>query len=158
MLSYRNATIEDAEALNEALSNLSAELGDTHRASVTALRELGWGANPACRATLAETADEVVGVALYSPYVSTVFGSAGIYVSDLWTAPSVRGKGVGKGLLAAALRDGKQVWNAKFMKLDVYNSNLDARQFYERLGFRPSDEQTKMMLDEAGCTALKGRE
>ncbi|MBL3701203.1 GNAT family N-acetyltransferase [Sulfitobacter sp. BDSS02] len=158
MLSYRNATIEDAEALNEALSNLSAELGDTHRASVTALCELGWGANPACRATLAETEDEVVGVALFSPYVSTVFGSAGIYVSDLWTAPSMRGKGVGKGLLAAALRDGKQVWNAKFMKLDVYNSNLDARQFYERLGFRPSDEQTKMMLDEAGCTALKGRE
>ena len=85
MLSYRNATIEDAEELNVVLAKLSRELGDTH-----------WGENPVCRATLAETEDEVVGVALYSPYVSTVFGSAGIYVSDLWTAPSVRGKGVGK--------------------------------------------------------------
>ena len=158
MLSYRSAMIDDAEALNAALSRLSAELGDTHRADVAALRGLGWGANPAFRAILAETDDEVVGAALYSPYVSTVFGSAGVYVSDLWTAPSVRGKGVGKGLLAAALRDGKQVWNARFMKLDVYHSSPDARQFYERLGFRPSDEQTKMMLDKAGCTALRGRE
>ena len=147
MLSYRSAMIDDAEALNAALSQLSAELGDTHRADVAALRELGWGASPAFRAILAETDDEVVGAALYS-----------LYVSDLWTAPSVRGKGVGKGLLAAALRDGKQVWNARFMKLDVYHSSPDARQFYERLGFRPSDEQTKMMLDEAGCTALRGRE
>ena len=82
MLSYRSAMIDDAEALNAALSQLSAELGDTHRADVAALRELGWGASPAFRAILAETDDEVVGAALYSPYVSTVFGSAGVYVSD----------------------------------------------------------------------------
>lgn len=152
----RLASGEDAEALNEALRQLSTDLGDTHRATAGDLLRLGWGPHPAFRAMLALDGDTVVGVALYSPYVSTVFGASGIYVSDLWSAETMRGQGLGPRLLAATLRDGEATWGARFLKLDVYHTSPDARRFYDRLGFRPADHATKMILDEAACTALKG--
>ena len=98
----------------------------------------------------------VVGVSFYSPYVSTMRGMAGVYVSDLWTAEVVRGQGLGPRLLAETLRDAEAVWGARFLKLDVYHTNPDARRFYDRLGFRPADDLTKMILEEAESTALKG--
>lgn len=155
-VSIRLAQAEDAEALNEALRQLSTELGDVHRATAADLRQLGWGPHPTFRAQLALEGPEVVGVSFYSPYVSTVFGASGIYVSDLWSAEKMRGQGLGPRLLAETLRDGENTWGARFLKLDVYHTSPDARRFYDRLGFRPADHATKMILDEAACTALKG--
>ncbi|MDK3018582.1 GNAT family N-acetyltransferase [Pseudodonghicola flavimaris] len=153
----RLATEADAGALNAALMALSEELGDIHRATAEDLLRLGWGPAPAFRAVLAEASERIVGAVLYSPYVSTVKGAAGVYVSDLWTAETMRGQGLGPRLLAAALRDGGATWGARFLKLDVYHSSPDARRFYDRLGFRPARDITKMILDEAACAALKGR-
>ncbi|MGR3803129.1 GNAT family N-acetyltransferase [Marinibacterium profundimaris] len=155
-VTLRLAEQADAEALNEALRQLSTDLGDVHRATPDDLRRLGWGPHPTFRAMLALEGDMVVGVSFYSPYVSTVFGASGIYVSDLWSAEKMRGQGLGPRLLAATLKDGEATWGARFLKLDVYHTSPDARRFYDRLGFRPADHATKMILDEAACTALKG--
>ncbi|MAC80534.1 MAG: GNAT family N-acetyltransferase [Rhodobacteraceae bacterium] len=155
-MTLRVAKAGDAEALNDALRQLSETLGDDHRATADDLRRLGWGENPAFRAMLAWADGAVVGVSFYSPYVSTMRGMAGVYVSDLWTAEVVRGQGLGPRLLAETLRDAEAVWGARFLKLDVYHTNPDARRFYDRLGFRPADDLTKMILEEAESTALKG--
>ncbi len=147
----------DAKRLNAALARLSGEMGDTHSATTATLADAGWGATPAFRALIAEAGDDALaGVALYSPCFSTVRGGAGIYVSDLWTAPEMRGRGLGRRLLAGALRDGAATWGAGFIKLSAYHANVDALRFYEGLGFRPLRDQHDLILDREGAAALGG--
>lgn len=156
-VTLRIAVEADAPRLHAALERLSADLGDTHGADLGTLRRAGWGESPAFRAVLAERGDSVTGVALYSPCFSTVRGGAGIYVSDLWVAPEGRGQRLGRRLLAAAWKDAKAVWAARFVKLGVYTHSDGARRFYDRLGFAPIADQTDMVLGPAGCAALEGK-
>lgn len=152
----RSAGAGDARALGDALAQLSAELGDRHRVEIADLARAGWGDDPAFRAQLALEGAQTLGVALYSPVFSTVRGGAGIHVSDLWVAPGHRAGGIGRQLLAAALADGRARWAARFIRLAVYDGSPGARRFYDRLGFAPLAGQSDLILDEAGCTALKG--
>ncbi|WP_120633735.1 GNAT family N-acetyltransferase [Ruegeria sp. EL01] len=153
----RVAEWRDAERLNTALRHLSSELNDEHIAQAADLEQVGWSDVPGFRAVLAET-DKVVGVALYSPVFSTTRGCAGIFVSDLWAAPEERGKRLAERLLRAALEDGGELWGANFIKLSVYADSPDARRFYDRLGFEPLQGQNDLILNEAGCVALRGEE
>jgi len=153
-ITIRQAAPGDAESLDTALRHLSHAIGDTHGASVDMLRSAGFGDNPAFRALLAETSGEVIGAALYSPVFSTVRAGAGVYVSDLWVSEAVRGKGLGRKLLQAVADDAGKVWNARFLKLVVYEDNADARAFYDRLGFAASRGETILTLDETGLAAL----
>ena len=91
-VTFRQAGAGDVPALNAALARLSADIGDTHRASDEDLRRAGFGAHPAFRAVLAETAEGLVGVALYSPAMSTSKGLVVTYVADLWISPDLRGQ------------------------------------------------------------------
>ncbi len=157
-ITIRNAVAEDAERLDTALRHLSDHIGDTHATTPDRLREAGFGANPTFRGLLAETGDTVVGAALYSPVFSTVQAGAGVYVSDLWVAPSTRGQGLGRRLLNAIADDAATVWSVRFLKLVVYDDNAEARAFYDRLGFSASQGETILTLGEAGLTALKNNE
>ena len=100
-IAIRRAVAGDAERLNDALRRLSEDIGDSHAGTPALLARAGFGDHPAFRALLAENASTIVGAALYSPVFSTVRAGAGAYVSDLWTAPEARGKGLGRRLLAA---------------------------------------------------------
>ncbi len=154
-ISIRRAVIEDAAALNQALAQLSADMGDVHRASDADIARFGFGEAPVFHAMLAETADGViVGVAAYSPFYSTALGSVGIYVSDLWVAESTRGQQLGARLLAAVRDAGVTDWDASFIRLNVYHSNPRARGFYERLGFVANTETQFMTLAGDAVKAL----
>ncbi|SFU20226.1 GNAT family N-acetyltransferase [Sedimentitalea nanhaiensis] len=155
-VTFRIAQPSDAERLNHALQRLSDHLGDTHLATPDDLERAGWGDTPVFRAMLAQT-DRLVGAAMYVPVFSTRIGGAGVYVSDLWVAPEQRGQHMGQRLLATVLEDAANVWGAMFLKLEVDQGNPDARRFYDRLGFIPAKNQTAMILDQAGCTALRGK-
>jgi ribosomal protein S18 acetylase RimI-like enzyme len=154
-ITIRNAVAEDTERLNMALRHLSEHIGDTHAATPDLLREAGFGTNPSFRGQLAEADGTVVGAALYSPVFSTVRAGAGVYVSDLWVAPSARGQGLGRRLLNAIADDAATVWSVRFLKLVVYDDNAEARAFYDRLGFSAAQGETTLTLGEAGLTALK---
>lgn len=139
----RKALAADVDRLNDALKKLSEALGDTHRATSADLLQHGFGADPAYFGLVAEAdgADELVGALLASPMFSTSYGGAGIYVSDLWVAGKMRGKGLGPDLLKAVFTHAPATWSVKFLKLTVYRSNEGACRFYERLGFEsPADE------------------
>ncbi len=138
---------DDAEALHLALSALSPDLRDTHRATTADLLAAGWGASPVFRAQLAKEAGQTCGVALYSSVFSIVGRSPGMYVSDLWVARSLRGKGLARRLLSAAMRDGSVRWRATFLKLTVGQSNSRTRAVYDRMGFRPALNETNMFID-----------
>ena len=154
-ITIRRAEAEDAERLNDALSHLSGEIGDDHGGTAELLGKAGFGDYPAFRALLAEAGEEVVGAALYSPVFSTVRAGAGVYVSDLWVSASARGRGLGKRLLQAVASDAEAVWNARFLKLVVYDDNEAARGFYDRLGFVASVGETTLTLNDEGLAALK---
>lgn len=135
-INIRPALPEDAAALNRALGQLSADMGDKHRATDADVARFCFGPSPVFHALLAETADGgIVGVAAYSPFFSTVYGAVGIYVSDLWVADQARGRKLGQRLLAAVRTAGLKAWDARFIRLNVYHDNPRALAFYTRIGF-----------------------
>lgn len=131
---------EDAAALNSALAQLSADMGDEHKATDADIARFCFGPAPVLHAIVASSSDgRLVGVAAYSPFFSTVYGSVGIYVSDLWVDEHIRGQRLGQRLLAAVHKAGLVAWNASFIRLGVYHDNPRARAFYERVGFVHSE-------------------
>ncbi|MEM5470253.1 GNAT family N-acetyltransferase [Hoeflea sp. AS60] len=146
-IKIRQAVPADVANLNRVLSQLSSDMGDEHRAGEAEIARFCFGANPVFHALLAEAADgTIVGAAAYSPFFSTVNGSVGIYVSDLWVAEQMRGKRLGQGLLAAVRKAGIVAWDAGFIRLGVYQDNPKALAFYERIGFVPAADTQFMTL------------
>jgi ribosomal protein S18 acetylase RimI-like enzyme len=153
------ATAADIGALDAALRRLSADMGDTHRASQDMLAAALSGPDPASHALLARdagAADQVAGATLFAPLFSTTRGMAGAYVSDLWVAPEWRGTGLGVMLLAAVRDHAARRWGAAFLRLGVYADNARARAFYDRLGFRPNADETVLTLAGPALARLKG--
>ena len=152
----RPAGPEDIGALDFALRSLSADLGDTHKATVADLAAAAFAEHPSFRALLAENGNETVGATVFSPLFSTRMGSPGVYVSDLWVGPAARGSGLGRRLLAAAMAEGNALWGARFIKLAVHHDNEDAQAFYERLDFIEIAGEHSLILSGAALTALEG--
>ncbi len=150
----RTAGRADAARLNDALAKLSEDLGDDHLATDETLAAACSGEGSAVRAVLAETGEDIVGAALYSPVFSTRRGAAGLYVSDLWVASHRRGDRLGKRLLQEAARDAGVRWDARFLRLAVYHDNIRARRFYERIGFTEEIEERLMLLDQQHFVSL----
>ncbi len=151
----RPAVPDDAAAVNRALGQLSADMGDVHAAHDADIARFCFGPSPVFRALLAEAADgSIVGVAAFSPFFSTVYGSVGIYVSDLWVAEQARGRKLGQRLLSAVRAFGLDAWDARFIRLNVYHDNQKALAFYERVGFEPTTDTQYMTLAGTAYDAL----
>lgn len=94
-----------------------------------------------------------VGLCLYTYAFSGWRGWPGLFVEDLYVAPSERGSGLGRLLLAEALR--REAPNGcAFVKLEVDRANAGAIGFYGRLGFRIDETDHAMVLEPAGVAAL----
>lgn len=137
-----------------AMEALSSELGDEYRATAGRLSGALFGPRAVSMAYLSRAGSAVAGAAFAHPYFSTVLGSAGVYVSDLWVAPCHRGAGIGRALLSACARDGAARWDARFLKLSVYADAPGAIDFYERLGFKVQERDRPAILTGAALEAL----
>lgn len=155
----RLAGAGDGPRVSAALRALSDAMGDTHRASDALIAATGFGAHPAFQAVLAETGAEagaeVVGIAVFSPFLSTTRGKIGAFVTDLWVSDAMRGQGLGPRLLAAVRNVAAAQWGAGFLRLMVYDDNPRAVGFYERIGFRGNPHETWMTLEGQALEALK---
>lgn len=157
-ISIRQAVPDDAIALNRALAQLSADMGDEHKATDADVARFCFAPSPVFHALLAEASDgSIVGVAAYSPFFSTVYGSVGIYVSDLWVSEQARGRKLGQRILAAVRAFGLDAWDASFIRLNVYHDNPKALAFYERVGFEPTTDTQYMTLAGTAYDALGGK-
>ena len=132
--------------LQSALEALSRELGDTHRTDAETMGDALFGPSPACFAILAQSGAKPAGAALYSPVMSTTMGGTGAYVSDLWVAPGERGQALGPRLLANVARHAAPTLQARFLWLISYNDNFRSLAFYDRLGFRARNGETRLGL------------
>lgn len=153
-MEIRIASAADAGLVAAALRQLSRDMGDHHAASDgLTIRALS-APQPACRAVIGVAGDAVLGVALFSPFLSTTRGLVGAYVSDLWVSQAARGQGLGPRLLTA-VRDAMATdWGGSFLRLSVYDDNLGALRFYHRLGFRSKAGETWLTLEGAALEDL----
>jgi len=146
-ITIRLAEVTDVARLNAALRELSSDLNDTHLARDNDLELAGFGKSPCFSALLAESQNEVVGVAMFSSLYSTTRGAPGVFVSDLWVAKSKRGNGIARNLLAEVCESAASQWGAAFLRLNVYSHNQPAIEAYEKLGFDADLHEAVMTLN-----------
>lgn len=155
MIRYRRAEAADAGLIHALLvENARNDGGEIAGTPDTLLRH-GFGAVPLFRAVLA-FADQPLGLSLFFPEYSSWRGAVGVFVQDLYLRPAARGKGIGRGLLAASLAEAAD-WQPGFMTLMVQHKNLGAQGFYAALGFTSRAPAEQMILEGAGLDALSTR-
>jgi GNAT superfamily N-acetyltransferase len=117
-----------------------------------------FGHEPRAEVLIAEVDGAPAGFALFFHNYSTFLGQPGIFLEDLFVRPSLRGKGVGRALLArlAALAMERGCGRLEWAVLDW---NIDAVGFYRRIGATPmSDWTTHRLAGEAlARLAVAGR-
>ncbi|HHX89698.1 MAG TPA: GNAT family N-acetyltransferase [Paracoccus sp.] len=147
----------DIARLEAALHALSLELGEIYATDPATLQHALTGPQPSAQALLAVQGGQTLGAALFSPVFSTVRGAAGVYVSDLWVSAEARGQGLGARLLAQIARQGAATWQARWLKLAVYDHSLEAQKFYKRLGFERAEGAQEMRLGAEAVAQLVKR-
>ena len=107
-------------------------------ASEADIRESLFGARPAAECLIAEFEGKPAGFAIFFHNFSTFLGKPGLYLEDLYVKPQLRGKGLGRHLLAhlAALTLSRGCGRFEWAVLDW---NEPAIRFYKNLGARMMD-------------------
>jgi GNAT superfamily N-acetyltransferase len=155
--SVRRAEPADVPRILELIKELADYERSLDQVSATAeeLSAALFAEQPAVFAHVAEVDDTVVGFAIWFVNFSTWLGKHGIYLEDLYVTPTVRGRGVGKALLAelaaTCVRRG-------YGRLDwwVLDWNEPAIGFYRSVGAEPMSEWTVQRLSGAALTGLAG--
>ena len=143
----RPATAGDVPRILEMIRELAAY--ERARGEVTAtedaLRGALFAAQPAVFAHVADVDGVVVGFALWFVNFSTWLGRHGIYLEDLYVTPALRGRGLGKALLAelAAICVRRGYGRLEWWVLDW---NEPAIGFYRSIGAEPMSEWTVQRL------------
>jgi ribosomal protein S18 acetylase RimI-like enzyme len=90
-------------------------------------------------------AEVAVGACVVCRAISTSRGTIVAKLDDVSVHPDWRGRGVGAGMLAA-LRDHLQAEGMSRIDCGCHRANESAWRFYERMGFRPLDEERIALL------------
>lgn len=154
-IQIRRAEKADIPSVNNALRQLSEHMNDPHPITDQTLSEAVFDGHGAAQILIAETDGQLVGLTMFSPYVSTTLGGIGIYISDLWVSPSMRGKGLGPKLMHEATKQFSVP--VRRIKLEVYQDNPDARETYIRLGFKPGERAESLSLAESDFDNIRGK-
>ncbi len=106
----------------------------------------GFGPQPYFFCLIAEQDGQSAGFALYFFNYSTWMGRPGIYIEDLFVLPELRGRGIGRALLArvAAIAREKGCQRLQWQVLDW---NTPAIEFYRAMGAEFLDEWRNVRLD-----------
>ncbi|MGO4706700.1 N-acetyltransferase family protein [Microvirga sp. 2MCAF38] len=149
----REASIPDFETVAAMLRKLGAHVGASPKVTAADLAAFGPGGRGHTEILVAEEGGAIVGIALYSIVFSAWRGRPGIYVSDLFVEDSARGTGLGTRLLRAAVA--REISRGcAYLKLDVDKSNAAGLSFYEKRGFKLSDHDHTMVLEQDGMARL----
>jgi GNAT superfamily N-acetyltransferase len=153
--SIRQAQPDDAELLVNLVRELAVyeKLEQYARGTPDAFREHLFGPHPAAEAAVAEVGGEPAGFALWFSTFSTFRGRPSLYLEDIFVRPNFRGRGVGKGLLAAVAKRAVERGCAR-LEWSVLDWNAPAIGFYRALGARPLDEWTVYRIEDESLHQL----
>lgn len=156
-LNLRVAKEEDVALILGFIRELAEyeELLDEVAATEEILRESLF-IRKASQVIIAEYNNEPVGFALFFYNFSTFLGKSGIYLEDLYVRPKMRGKGIGKTLLAylAKLSVDRNCGRFEWWCLDWNQSSID---FYKSIGAIPMDEWTVFRVHNDELTKLANK-
>ena len=142
-LHIREATERDTPVILEFILRLADYERLSHLVVATeqSLRAHLFGPRPVAEVMLAEWDGQPAGFMLFFHNFSTFLGQPGIYLEDLFVNPDMRGRGIGKALLA---RLASIAWARGCGRLEwaVLNWNESSIGFYKSLGAVPMDEWT----------------
>ena len=105
---------------------------------------------------LAEFQGRPAGFALFFHNFSTFLGKPGLYLEDLFVEPELRGRGIGRELLACLARIAVERGCGR-LEWWVLDWNEPAIGFYEKLGARAMDEWTVFRLAGDALSEVAGR-
>ena len=134
MLKIRPATEQDVELILQFIRDL-AEYEREPQAAIATPEDIirdGFRGNPKFRVLIAEWDGGPAGFAFYFFNYSTWLGKPGLFLEDLFVKPELRGKGIGKALLAELAKIALAE-NCYGMKWEVLDWNQPAIDFYESL-------------------------
>ncbi len=133
--SLRPAELRDVAPIVGLIRELAEFEKLTHLLQVTPekLRPHLFGEKPVAEALVAESAGEVVALALFFTNFSTFLALPGLYLEDLYVRPTQRGQGVGEALLTRLARTAAERGYGRF-EWSVLDWNDNAIRFYERMG------------------------
>lgn len=152
----RRAEPADAEAIIALIDALSAFVQDPPtRLTAEDIRRDGFGPDAWFQCFLAEQDSRPVGYAIAYPGFSSDHGGRGLHLADLYVDPSLRGTGLGRALMAAVARHGRER-DALWLVWDVWVKNDTAKAFYEAIGARSYDDVFEMTLKGEALAALAG--
>ena len=113
----------------------------------------GWGPTPRFTAVIADHDGTPAGFALYFTSYSTWRGHHGIRLEDLYVTPHLRGRGIGKALLAHLARITVEQGCPR-LEWDVLEWNAPAIAVYEAVGAKILTEWRIMRLSDEALEAL----
>jgi len=153
--SIRAARPDDAEILMNLVRELAVyeKLEQHARATPEDFRRHLFGPRLAAHAILAEVGGQPVGFALWFATFSTFRGQAGLYLEDIFVKPGYRGRGIGKGLLAAVARLAVEEGCGR-LEWSVLDWNAAAIGFYRALRARPMDDWRVYRIDDEALRRL----
>lgn len=129
------AVVEDVPAILQFIRELAVYERLEHRVVTTeaALETWLFGPQKLAEAVIARLDGEAVGFALFFPNFSTFLGKPGIYLEDLFVREHVRGRGIGRALIAHLARVAvERGWGR--VEWAVLDWNAPAIKFYRGLG------------------------
>ncbi len=151
MLKIRPATEADVELILQFIRDLAEYEREPESAVATSediIRD-GFRGQPKFKVLIAEWDGTPAGFAFYFFNYSTWLGKPGLFLEDLFVKPEMRGKGIGKALLAELARIA-MAENCYGVKWEVLDWNQPAIDFYEPLGAKLRKEwiTVKLMGEE----------
>jgi GNAT superfamily N-acetyltransferase len=140
-MEIRAATEADIPLILKFIRDLAhyEKLGHKVVATEESLRQTLFGSPRFAEVIFAYVGEEAAGFALFFHNYSTFLGQPGIYLEDLFVKPEMRGRGIGKALLAhlARLAIERGCGRVEWAVLDWNAPSID---FYKNLGAVPLDD------------------
>jgi GNAT superfamily N-acetyltransferase len=155
MLNLRPATPADIPVILRFIRELATyeREPDAVVATEADLHRDAFGPTPRFTCIVAEYEGTAAGFALYFNSYSTWLGHHGIRLEDLYVTPALRGKGIGKGLLARLARIAIDEGCPR-LEWDVLDWNAPAIAVYESIGAKILTEWRIMRLADQPLKTL----
>ena len=135
--SIRPATADDVDAIHQLLGHLAAFLSqeEIFTATKESLLTYGFEQSDFFHTLVAVDQGAPEAVVIFFKEFSTWRGVPGVYIQDLYVSEKLRGRGVGRELVSAAIEFGTTHWQSGYVRLAVDRLNQQAIDFYLRIGF-----------------------